>query len=116
MLKSLPTMDQPVSRQAPYFDFDLLRQETGELARKHAGQDTQLRAELVAYLKPLVAEAHEVAEQQLKHNGDGRKCAGGLSDFQEIHKYRTDPAKVDSDGDGVLDGEWRERRERGRAE
>ncbi|MFW2391475.1 MAG: [protein-PII] uridylyltransferase [Methyloceanibacter sp.] len=83
MLKSLPTMDQPVSRQAPYFDFDLLRQETGELARKHAGQDTQLRAELVAYLKPLVAEAHEVAEQQLKHNGDGRKCAGGLSDFQD---------------------------------
>lgn len=76
-------MDQPVSRQAPYFDFDLLRQETGELARKHAGQDTQLRAELVAYLKPLVAEAHEVAEQQLKHNGDGRKCAGGLSDFQD---------------------------------
>lgn len=76
-------MDQPVSRQAPYFDFDLLRQETGELARKHAGQDTQLRAELVAYLKPLVAEAHEVAEQQLKHSGDGRECAGGLSDFRD---------------------------------
>ena len=35
----------------------------------------------------------------------------GLSDFHEIHKYRTDPGKADSDGDGVPDGDWRERRE-----
>ncbi len=35
----------------------------------------------------------------------------GLSDYQEIHKYSTDPAKRDSDGDGVPDGDWRERRE-----
>jgi [protein-PII] uridylyltransferase len=76
-------MDQPASRQAPYFDFDLLRLETGELARKHAGQDTQLRAALVRYLKPLVAEAHKAAEQQLEQDGDGRKSAAGLSDFQD---------------------------------
>lgn len=35
----------------------------------------------------------------------------GLSDFQEVHKYRTDPDKADSDGDGVPDGDWLERRE-----
>lgn len=35
----------------------------------------------------------------------------GLSDFHEIHKYLTDPSKADSDGDGVPDGDWRERRE-----
>lgn len=35
----------------------------------------------------------------------------GLSDFHEVHKYRTDPDKADSDGDGVPDGDWRERRE-----
>ncbi len=35
----------------------------------------------------------------------------GLSDFQEVHKYRTDPARADSDGDGIQDGDWRERRE-----
>jgi hypothetical protein len=35
----------------------------------------------------------------------------GLSDFQEIHKYLTDPAKKDTDGDGVPDGDWNERRE-----
>lgn len=35
----------------------------------------------------------------------------GLSDFQEIHKYLTDPAKQDSDGDGIPDSDWNERRE-----
>ncbi len=35
----------------------------------------------------------------------------GLSDFQERHKYFTDPAKADSDGDGTPDGAWDERRE-----
>ena len=35
----------------------------------------------------------------------------GLSDFQEIHKYRTNPEKKDSDGDGSPDGDWHERRE-----
>ncbi len=35
----------------------------------------------------------------------------GLSDFAETHKYFTDPFAADSDGDGVPDGDWRERRE-----
>ena len=35
----------------------------------------------------------------------------GLSDFQERHKYLTDPANRDSDGDGRPDGDWAERRE-----
>ena len=35
----------------------------------------------------------------------------GLSDFLETHKYLTDPTKPDSDGDGVPDGDWLERRE-----
>jgi len=35
----------------------------------------------------------------------------GLSDFQEQHKYLTDPHKSDSDGDGTPDGDWNERRE-----
>jgi len=76
-------MDQAAPRQAPYFDFALLHQETAELARAHVGQDTQLRAALVDYLKPLVAEAHSAAKQQLEHDGDGRACAAGLSNFQD---------------------------------
>src|SRR5262245_34478955 len=35
----------------------------------------------------------------------------GLSDFQEIHKYFTDPKKGDSDNDGTDDADWHERRE-----
>lgn len=35
----------------------------------------------------------------------------GLSDFQEVHKYFTDPARTDSDADGIHDGDWDERRE-----
>src|SRR5688572_25309927 len=35
----------------------------------------------------------------------------GLPDFQEKHKYFTNPALADSDGDGVADGDWNERRE-----
>ena len=35
----------------------------------------------------------------------------GLSDFEERHKYFTDPSKADSDGDGTPDGDWAERRE-----
>jgi Transglutaminase-like superfamily len=34
-----------------------------------------------------------------------------LSDYQEIHKYLTDPTKVDSDGDEIPDGDLNERRE-----
>ena len=40
-------------------------------------------------------------------NSDG----DGLPDFQEIHKYLTDPTKKDTDGDGIPDGDWNERRE-----
>ncbi|MGE3173849.1 MAG: transglutaminase domain-containing protein [Planctomycetota bacterium] len=43
--------------------------------------------------------------------GDKDTDRDGLSDFHEVHKYRTDPKKADSDGDGVPDGDWVERRE-----
>ena len=43
--------------------------------------------------------------------GDADTDRDGLSDFLETHKYLTDPAKADSDGDGIPDGDWHERRE-----
>jgi [protein-PII] uridylyltransferase len=81
-------MDQTAPKSAPhlpapYFDFDLLRQETAKLAKAHEPQDTQLRAALVGYLKPLVEKAHTAAKRQLEEDGDGRACAQGLSDFQD---------------------------------
>jgi uncharacterized repeat protein (TIGR01451 family) len=35
----------------------------------------------------------------------------GLSDYEEIVKYLTDPRIPDTDGDGIPDGDWEERRE-----
>jgi hypothetical protein len=35
----------------------------------------------------------------------------GLSDFHETFKHLTDPRNPDSDGDGIADGDWLERRE-----
>jgi len=46
-------------------------------------------------------------DRVLDRDSDG----DGLSDFAELHKHLTDPAKPDSDGDGKPDGDWDERRE-----
>jgi [protein-PII] uridylyltransferase len=76
-------MDQPVPKQAPYFDLDLLRHEASELARIHAGQDSQLRLALVGRMRQLVDDAYAAARRQLEEDGDGRTCAAGLSAFQD---------------------------------
>ena len=52
-----------------------------------------------------VLAAAPAAAQGIDSDGDG------LSDTAERHKYLTDPAAADSDGDGVPDGDWIERRE-----
>lgn len=43
--------------------------------------------------------------------GEPDRDGDGLSDFVELHKHLTDPDNADSDGDGVPDGDWHERRE-----
>lgn len=42
---------------------------------------------------------------------DADSDGDGLSDFQEVHKYRTNPKKKDTAGTGVCDGQWEQRRE-----
>lgn len=57
---------------------------------------------------PCAAQAKQDPETtQARKDSDG----DGLSDYQELHKYLTNPKKADSDGDGIPDGDWRERRE-----
>jgi hypothetical protein len=55
---------------------------------------------------PVVALAAPRAEEA-DHDSDG----DGLSDFHEVHKYRTDPNRKDTAGKGVHDGDWQQRRE-----
>lgn len=52
-----------------------------------------------------ILTCHSYAASNIDSDGDG------LSDFQEIHKYLTNPARTDSDGDGIPDSNWDERRE-----
>ncbi len=98
-------MDQPAPLTAPYFDFDLLRQEAAELAHRHSGQDSTLRMALVERLRRLVEEARTAARRQLERDGDGRACAEGLSAFQDAlirlafeftttHVYRADNPSI----------------------
>ena len=56
---------------------------------------------LIVFIESIICQA----KQEVDTDGDG------LSDFQETHKYLTDPQQADSDGDGTPDGDWRERRE-----
>jgi [protein-PII] uridylyltransferase len=98
-------MDQPAPLTAPYFDFDLLRQEAAELALSHSGQDSTLRMALLERLRRLVEEARTAARRQLERDGDGRACAEGLSAFQDAlirlafeftttHVYRADNPSI----------------------
>ncbi|MBL8748972.1 MAG: hypothetical protein JNK78_07420 [Planctomycetes bacterium] len=59
----------------------------------------------VAATLPLIFTSLALAQNEPDADGDG------LSDFAEMHKHLTDPAKADTDGDGVPDCDWRERRE-----
>jgi hypothetical protein len=43
--------------------------------------------------------------------GDQDSDGDGVSDFHEIHKYRTDPNKKDTAGQSRPDGDWQQRRE-----
>ena len=94
-------MDQPALAKAPYFDLDVLREETSQLAHAYSGQDNSLRKALVERLRQLVDEAYASAKRQLEQDGDGRTCAEGLSAFQDAliklaydftttHIYRAD--------------------------
>jgi hypothetical protein len=62
---------------------------------------------MIGILLLFFAAGISYCESNIDKDSDG-DC---LSDFQEIHKYFTDPYNKDSDGDGIPDGDWNERRE-----
>ncbi len=84
----------------PYFDGVELRHELTAIFRK-SGSVEAARPAIIDRLKRLIREARASAEAGLVADGRGRRCAAGLSDFQDelirliydyvtIHIYRTD--------------------------
>lgn len=72
---------------------------------------TSLLISVNAYAEPSNIAAVPVAKDHGKLNYDIDTDKDGLSDYQEKYKYYTDPDNADSDGDGIPDGDWEERRE-----
>src|SRR5258706_336546 len=64
-----------------------------------------MRASLGLLLCACLLLNSNVSGQERDTDGDG------LSDFQETHKYLTDPNKFSTAGDGVSDGDWDRRKE-----
>ena len=77
----------------PYFDQDCLREELRAFLDLFGGP-LEARPAIVERLKDLVAHARGRARAGLEKDKLGRKCAAGLSDFQDalislIHEYTT---------------------------
>ena len=67
----------------PYFDQAALRRELTAIFRAHDESAELARPAIVERLRTLMADAREAAHARLKHDGKGRRCAEGLSAFQD---------------------------------
>lgn len=90
--KASPVAMQDINApRAPYFDAAAVRREIAGYAEQSEGV-SERRKLLLARLKLVVAEACAAARAELDATGDGRRCAAGLSQFQDelirlIHGY-----------------------------
>ena len=75
-------MDTSVATKAPYFELREVSRELAALLAAH-GDPVNARPAILERLKQLLKFAREEAERQLHDDGDGRRCATGLSNFQD---------------------------------
>ncbi len=78
----LADMDKPLELSAPYFDPRALRHELAALAQS-APAAPEARGQVLDRLKQIVADARTAAQTGLNADGNGRRCAAGLSVFQD---------------------------------
>ena len=76
-------MDNVIQPTAPYFDSRQLRVELTEGLRANGNDLAKFRPILIERLKQLVAEARDAARRGLEADHKGRRCAAGLSHFQD---------------------------------
>jgi [protein-PII] uridylyltransferase len=79
-----PTDAVSPPRPAPYFEAPQLRAELAAIAAEHGDDSKALGDAVLKRLKALVAEARGEARRQLEFDGNGRRCAAGLSYFQDV--------------------------------
>jgi [protein-PII] uridylyltransferase len=87
-------MDLPVASPPPYFDTKALRVELTAIFRKSGDNPETARPAVVERLKMLLRDAREAARAGLEIDGLGRRCASGLSQFEDelirlIYDYTT---------------------------
>lgn len=75
-------MDVPILAKAPYFDPLEARRDLTALATGPGGAG-EARPAVLDYCKTLLKNARAAAEAQLMADGNGRRCAGGLSHFTD---------------------------------
>jgi hypothetical protein len=71
----------------------------------------RLSFRLIALIAGSLVAASSIAASPDTQFVDRDSDGDGLSDFQETHKCQTDPARKDSAGKGIADGDWKQRRE-----
>jgi len=76
-------MDKAIQQTAPYFDSQHLRAELTANLRANGDDIEKARPAMIERLKLLVAEAREAARRGLEADHKGRRCAAGLSQFQD---------------------------------
>jgi [protein-PII] uridylyltransferase len=75
-------MDKSIATKAPYFDAREVGSELAGLLAAHKGA-AEARPAVLDRLKRLLKSARDAADRQLQDDGDGRRCAEGLSSFQD---------------------------------
>ena len=76
-------MDKAIQHTAPYFDSRALRAELTANFRANGDDPAKARPAMVERLKVLVADARAAARLGLQTDHSGRRCAAGLSHFQD---------------------------------
>ena len=75
-------MDVSAIAKAPFFDPHEARDDLKRIATE-AGEAGEARPQILSYCKALLKNARAAAEAQLLADGDGRRCASGLSHFTD---------------------------------
>jgi [protein-PII] uridylyltransferase len=76
-------MDKTIISQAPYFDAREMRRELTQIFEAENRAATAARPALLDQLKALLKTARAGAKTQLVSDGNGRRCAEGLAEFQD---------------------------------